>query len=217
MRLPTQPRISTAEDGKPILPLNLNPNQNKRMKTILQLNIGLNDNSNQPVNIHTVCTTLTAHGFNILASRAFPSPAGNEDCLSLAVQFSGSEVDCNARLYCVASCLRQDCIAVMNGGKGELIGPQSEKWGEFNPAFFVGLSGLTLAEVETPTTNPVDEDCRIDIGALPSQHSRDEYNGFTRQEFLNYLEFSIIPDSIASGHEGYASDLQTALYFLRNK
>jgi hypothetical protein len=111
----------------------------------------------------------------------------------------------------------------MNGGKGELIGPNSESWGAFNPAFFVGLSGLTLAEVEA-TTIVVDEDCRVDIGALPHQNSTTTnpvgelvVDGFTRQEFLNYLEFSIIPDSTASGHEGYASDLQTALQFLRAK
>lgn len=48
------------------------------------------------------------------------------------------------------------------------------------------------------------------------EKTEERFNDFTRQEFLNYLEFSIIPDSKESGHEGYAEDLETALHFLRN-
>lgn len=42
-------------------------------------------------------------------------------------------------------------------------------------------------------------------------------NGFTRQGFEGYLEFTIIPDSKEAGFSGYAEDLETALYFIRNK
>lgn len=35
--------------------------------------------------------------------------------------------------------LRQDCIALVddNGQNGVLVGPKAEKWGEFNPEFFL--------------------------------------------------------------------------------
>lgn len=40
------------------------------------------------------------------------------------------------------------------------------------------------------------------------------FNGWTKETFLSYLQNQIIPDSYASGFEGYASDLETALHFL---
>lgn len=47
----------------------------------------------------------------------------------------------------LAQRLNQDCIAVYDPARqhGELIGPNAEKWGAFNPAFFLQLDGTRLA------------------------------------------------------------------------
>lgn len=44
-----------------------------------------------------------------------------------------------ADLYKVAEELGEDAIAVQptGGGRGALIGPEAEKWGEFNSRFFI--------------------------------------------------------------------------------
>lgn len=39
----------------------------------------------------------------------------------------------------------QECIAVTQGAEGFLYGPQAEKWGKFNPAFFLLPNGQRLA------------------------------------------------------------------------
>jgi hypothetical protein len=49
-----------------------------------------------------------------------------------------------------------------------------------------------------------------------SPEPKARFSGFTRKEFVNYLEFCIIPDSRESGFDSYADDLETALHFLRN-
>lgn len=191
-----------AENGKLLPHPKTKTNRNKKMKTPLIINVGLNDNSNQEINVHQVCNTLASHGFNILASRVFDSPAGNEKCLVACVQSTLSEVECNARLYCVASCLRQDCIAVVESGLGKLIGPESEKWGEFNPAFFVTLSGLTLAE-------------GLPFEASKPATARERDN--CAASFISYLESILIPDLRADDQIRTADDFETLIAYYRNK
>lgn len=49
--------------------------------------------------------------------------------------------------YRVAYDLKQDCIAIYwpHKAAGELLGPQSHKWGAFNPEFFIMPDGSRLA------------------------------------------------------------------------
>ena len=115
------------------------------MTNIIQLNIGLNDSDGLPLNVHTACLACESYGFSILASRVFESPAGGENVLVISAQYRGS--DLTASIYALAVNLRQDCIAVYHGGgRGELIGPNAEKWGAFNPAYFLNRSGKSLVE-----------------------------------------------------------------------
>ncbi len=48
----------------------------------------------------------------------------------------------------LARLLGQDCIAVYEPklGAGQLIGPRAEKWGTFNPEFFIMPDGSRLAQ-----------------------------------------------------------------------
>lgn len=113
------------------------------MKNSIHLNVGLNDSDGLPLNVHTACLAVESYGFSILASRVFESPTGGENVLIVSAKYRGSEL--YASLYALAINLRQDCIASWHDGIGELIGPDSEKWGEFNPAYFLILSGKALA------------------------------------------------------------------------
>ena len=116
------------------------------MTNITQLNIGLNDSDDLPLNVHTACLAVESYGFSILASRVFKSPSGGENVLVVSAQYRGS--DLTASIYALAVNLRQDCIASWHDGLGNLIGPNSEKWGAFNPAFFLSLAGKPLASLE---------------------------------------------------------------------
>lgn len=103
------------------------------MKTPLHLNIGLNTTHGTRVDVHTAVSALYNVG-TILASRVVDSPAGAEQTLAVAI------LPCSEwkpRIYSVAVALGQDCIAVHDGATGELIGPNSEAWGDFQPAFFI--------------------------------------------------------------------------------
>ena len=113
------------------------------MKNTIKLNIGLNDSDGLPLNVHTACLAVETYGFSILASRVFESPTGGESVLVVSAQYRGFKI--YASLFALAINLRQDCIAIWNSGSGDLIGPNSEKWGEFNPTFFLTLSGKALA------------------------------------------------------------------------
>lgn len=114
------------------------------MKNNIHLNIGLNDSDGLPLNVHTACLAVESYGFSILASRVFESPTGGENVLVVSAQYRGSFL--LASVFNLSINLRQACIAVYHGERGELIGPFAEKWGEFNPAYFLTLSGKPLAE-----------------------------------------------------------------------
>lgn len=113
------------------------------MKNSIHLNVGLNDSDGLPLNVHTACLAVESYGFSIFASRVFESPTGGEKVLVVSAQYRGSEL--YASLYALAINLRQDCIASWHDGIGDLIGPDSEKWGAFNPALFLTLSGKALS------------------------------------------------------------------------
>ena len=49
-------------------------------------------------------------------------------------------------IYALAVALKQEAIAVLSEGKGYMIGPQAEKWGDFNPEFFIMPNGEPLAQ-----------------------------------------------------------------------
>ncbi len=110
--------------------------------------------------------------------------SGEEDCIVAIVENEGNRT--SDLLHEICQLLKQDCIAVFDGENGELIGPNAAKWGQFREEFFVPFDAPKETEV----------------------------NGFLRENFIHYLRETIIPDSKEAGFEGYASDLETALFFL---
>lgn len=56
---------------------------------------------------------------------------------TLIVQLDGGITDFCLTAFCID--LAQDCIAIRNDetGEGRLVGPNAEKWGAFNPDFFL--------------------------------------------------------------------------------
>ena len=53
------------------------------------------------------------------------------------------------------------------------------------------------------------------LWVTPEKTAQDEFNGYTKAEFIAYLP-QIITDSRESGFDSYAEDLETALHFLKN-
>lgn len=117
--------------------------------TTLTLNIGL-DGIDAPASHAAIVAsrTLRANGFDLVAAHTHNSHT--ERTLVVTVERNGlaSNATSNrAAIYTVAEALNQDCIAVYNPSRqtGLLIGPRAEKWGEFNPEFFLQHDGYYLA------------------------------------------------------------------------
>lgn len=106
------------------------------MKTPLSLNIGLNTIRGTRVDVHTAVNHAQRLG-SVLASRVAESPAGAEQTLACSILSPLTREEFRFRVFNAAIALGQDCIAVHDGATGELIGPNAEAWGEFQPAFFV--------------------------------------------------------------------------------
>lgn len=65
--------------------------------------------------------------------------------------------------------------------------------------------------------SPYDAFC-ADLWKSPeAEETKEIFNDWTLESFCAYLKNNIIPDSKASGFDGYAEDLETALHFLENK
>ena len=111
----------------------------------LILNIGLATDATSFLAAEVVEQILTANDY--LIHRRAVRESDTEP--TLVVEVSGGHP---ASPYRTAYDLRQDCIAVWNPAtqEGSLEGPQSHKWGLFDPTRFVLMNGKRLAP--QPTT-----------------------------------------------------------------
>lgn len=123
------------------------------MKTPIHLNIGLTTNDGQHVSANLALRLVTALG-SILAARVVKGDA--EDCLAVSVLLPDSRA-WQSIVHGIACILRQDCIAVLDGGQGLLIGPHADKWGEFSPAAFIHPSTGAPLEV---AARVIESDCQ---------------------------------------------------------
>lgn len=165
---------------------------------IIELNIGLSSKTQGTLNPNEVLNALTGRGFTLLKYRLQDSVSqdGKETCLAVKAECPN---DWQSQLASLSDKLGQDCIAIVG---------------------FIGHSPYDTFCAPL-WVSPEEEDAFDSLAGLHAvqakQAAEEIHNGFTRQEFENYLEFSVIPDSRESGFDGYAEDLETALHFLRSK
>jgi len=111
------------------------------------LNIGLDVATGGRLDIADVAAVLHEHHVPLLAIREHQSDTE----ATAVVRLSCDPLVVAAAMraaYDIAEDLGQDCIAVYNPiiAVGQLIGPRAERWGTFNPAFFLLPDGSRLAE-----------------------------------------------------------------------
>ena len=166
------------------------------MKNTLQLNIGLNTNDGGTLAVGEAATAIRRAGLIITASRIVngawngtPEQTLAVECLpALPICHGGCRLAILSAIGKLARELRQTCIALAwPEGHGELCPPQSGM--EFDASLFHG--------VEAPTV-PLKADCP------PSE----------REQFIAYLEGTLIPDLEASGYEATAEDFKTCVRFM---
>lgn len=107
----------------------------------LILNIGLDVNATQTIAARVAYEIVVANGFFIHQHKVVQSDTEPTLVVEVSEGFPAAP-------YRIAYDLHQDCIAVYNptNGQGELLGPQSHKWGPFNPELFFLLDGTRLAQ-----------------------------------------------------------------------
>jgi len=118
------------------------------------LNIGLARKGNSNIGLGTVLRELVQSGFIVGAYKVCVSDTEAtvvaEVALQVAPSRSATFQEACKPLHHLAVLLGQDCIAIANYyekyGEGALIGPRADKWGEFNPEYFLLLDGSRLAQ-----------------------------------------------------------------------
>ena len=85
-------------------------------------------------------------GLAIQALAVYPSVDSTEQTVVVGLRQWPSPL--RGAIFALAQVLGQDCIAVhmTPAGAGRLIGPRADAWGDFDPAYFIGLDGEPLPE-----------------------------------------------------------------------
>jgi len=89
--------------------------------------------------------------------------SNTEDTLVVVAQY-GSTIPHRMRVQAIAGDLMQDAIAYTarelseDEATGYVVGPRAEKWGEFNPAYFILMDGRTKAEADDATMHSNEDD-----------------------------------------------------------
>jgi hypothetical protein len=122
----------------------------KTRRTIMQiltLNIGLETNTGESLDRLEVLTILTRNQFRVHASETRQS--ATEQTLIVRGYFTDNTRLDVSRIHALSLILKQDCIAVSpdDGKTGELIGPNAQSWGEFNPAYFLSFNAKDFATI----------------------------------------------------------------------
>ena len=109
------------------------------------LNIGLAREGKPSLTPQSARKNLRSTGFIIGSSCVVRSDT--ELTLVAQGKFDGTLNAVEDDVWAASAVLEQDCIGVYdtNTGKGALIGPRADKWGEFNPEYFLLLDGSCLS------------------------------------------------------------------------
>lgn len=95
------------------------------------LNVGLNTNGGRTITPEQAKQAVTR--FGIVVEHAEVKQSTTEPTL---VMYTSRPL-WYLEALCVCWQLEQECLAQMYNGVGELLGPQADKWGEFNPDYFL--------------------------------------------------------------------------------
>lgn len=126
------------------------------------VNIGLDVNDGSKLTVPEVVKVLKAQGVKITEQEVRQS--GTEPTLVAKL----SKPLTPEQAHAVSAALRQDAIAQRIGNVGQLHGPAAEKWGPFNPEYFLDLSSQTLQQ---DFLTPLDQIASA-VGALELATSR---------------------------------------------
>lgn len=109
------------------------------------LNIGLAHNGNSNLCVGAVLIDL-ANNFGIIKYAIHHSDT--EMTVVAELESLGNVVSIANSIFHLADIWGQDCVATYNcsTGNGALIGPRSDKWGSFNPDYFLLLDGSRLSQ-----------------------------------------------------------------------
>ena len=109
----------------------------------LILNIGLDVQATRQIAAHVALEIVKANGFIVHSSKVIESDT--EPTLVVEVSGYGS---LRKALETISTDLHQDCIAVWvpESAVGRLVGPRADKWGAFNPEFFIMPDGRRLSQ-----------------------------------------------------------------------
>ena len=185
------------------------------MKTLLVLNIGLENTKGNRVQLHHAINEIQRAGLQVMTSCVVHGEwegKAEETLVVSGLAYDSPEL--RPRLYSASRALSQHAIACYANGKGELIGDNPNNY-EFDLALFhfhpEGKPVLSECErMQAKHRAKCEElDKFGDSKSIPLQ-----VNGYTKESFLAFLNDTLIPDLIESGMESTAEDFQTAVLFI---
>lgn len=114
------------------------------MQNEIILNIGLDVEGDNPLKVFEVCRALRAAGFVQITGRIVQSDSEE----TFVTQGFGIS---DAVVHQLAVELGQEAIALFDllHDEGRMVGPEKEKWGEFNPAYFFLPNGSRMSEARS--------------------------------------------------------------------
>lgn len=104
------------------------------------LNIGLDNKAGGAVTEEQIRAAIAATGADVAAVVVHQSDTEPTAVVRLSRALTPEEATA------VSAALNQEAIAQFTGAGGGLYGPEAQKWGDFNPAFFLTLEGGRAAE-----------------------------------------------------------------------
>jgi hypothetical protein len=109
------------------------------------LNIGLARDGKENLTALDALVSLSCADIKVVEAKVYDS-----DSEPTLVARVSKETFLRTAVNWVAIGLEQDCIGLYDAitGKGQLIGPRADKWGEFNPEYFLLLDGSRLSQPE---------------------------------------------------------------------
>lgn len=105
------------------------------------LNVGLAVNGRETLTEVDVFDAVLSEG--IVVSKYATHKSSTERTVVLAATLPADPIHAMRAVYRAAERLGQDCIAVWDPEalQGVLVGPRTDQWGDFNPAYFIDFSG----------------------------------------------------------------------------